>query len=83
MNNDLSLCTTGELIDELFRRSDNGVVCLSSDREIEGSVEDRTIGVCANWSGSLMACVGLCEHVKLHILDAFDTDSDEEKSRKQ
>lgn len=59
---DLSLVSTDDLIDEIFRRNDAVIVARTAQRTNEKS------RYCFSYSGSVMAAIGLCEQTKFELL---------------
>lgn len=64
MITDLSLVPLEDLFAEISKRTEN--VVISFDIYNEGR---RSIGLKSLYKGDLITCLGLCELVKLHIME--------------
>jgi len=58
MNDSLELASTEDLVDELFRRHDYGVVCAGRPSK-DGSENEWLL----RWSGPVHACMGAAMHM--------------------
>jgi len=58
MSESLEFVTTDELVDEMFRRHDYGVVCAGRPAK-DGSHNEWLL----RWSGPVHACIGAATHI--------------------
>ena len=74
MTGDLSLVDTDDLIEELKKRHDAGLICMLRHRHSEQ--EERY----TEYWGSAVMAVGLAEYAKHRIVNQMDRESDKQGS---
>ena len=71
MNESLELVSTDDLVDEIFRRHDYGVVC--AGRPAKDGFRNEWL---LRWSGPVHACIGVATHMAASLTKAMSEASE-------